>query len=296
MSIEFQPSPEFSVGIELEYQLVHRESWDLVDGVLPLLELSSNRTNIKPEFIQNTVEIASSPCINVDELATHVFPLVHRLVSDCNSLGLRLCGSGTHPFNSARASITPLPRYLEMLKSSGAWLHNQITFATHVHIGVTSGDEAVGLMTDLKPYLPLIIAMTGNSPFWRGEDTQFAAFRHRLLAPSRSYGLPPDFGSWRAFQRFYRAMITSGRMRHIDDMHWDIRPRPHLGTVELRVADAQTRVAEALALAAFVRALAQFVRSEADLTRPLGYLLAHCRGGLTKTTATSRLAMACPRS
>ncbi len=270
MPIAFEPSPEFSVGIELEYQLVDADSLDLVDGVLPLLELSANRANIKPEHIQNTVEVVSSPCDGVDALAGHVVPIVHRLQRECSSLGLRLCGSGTHPFNSARATITPLPRYLEMMKSSGAWMHNQITFATHVHIGVTSGNEAVTVMAGLKPYLPLIIAMSGNSPFWRSEDTDFAAFRHRLLAPSRSYGLPPDFGSWRAFQRFYNAMKASGRMSHIDEMHWDIRPRPHLGTVELRVADAQTRVVEALAIAAFVRALVRFLRSEREFTRHVG--------------------------
>lgn len=160
--------------------------------------------------------------------------------------------------------MPPLPRYRRLGKVAGYLGHNQITFATHVHIGMRSGDEAIAAMSALKPYLPILIAVSANSPFWRGYETGYAAYRLRILAAARSYGLPPSFEDWGQFCEFFETARDAGVFETIHDIHWDIRPRPHLGTLEVRVMDAQSTIAEAMALASTLRALVLFVIRNQD--------------------------------
>jgi carboxylate-amine ligase len=258
--MEFKATNPFSIGMELELQLVDSRTLNLADGILPLMEFYPDSPYVKPEFIQNTVEIASKVCQSSSKLQSHVASLVSELSTRCRKLGISLCGAGSHPFCERLALITPLPRYLKIEENMGYVSHTQITFATHVHIGMTSGDEAIALMRGLKSYLPLLIAVSANSPFWRGYDTSYASYRHRILAATRSYGIPPSFQSWADFSHFFETSRQAGMFETINDIHWDVRPRPHLGTLEIRVMDAQSTVSDAIALAAFVRALILYLR------------------------------------
>lgn len=254
--------------MEMEFQLLDVETLDLVDGILPLMELYPDDPHIKPEFNQNTVEVCSKICSDINELGAHMRELVTRLRGTCQRLDMLLCSAGTHPFGERLALITPMPRYRQLEKSAGYIGHNQITFATHVHLGMTSGDEATALMHELKALLPLLIAVSASSPFWRGFDTGFAAYRHRILAATRSYGIPPSFDSWDDFSNFLDTTYRAGVFNTINDIHWDIRPRPHLGTLEIRVMDAQPTIALALTLAGFLRAVVTYLRVTPQTHRP----------------------------
>ena len=263
---EFIPSEPLSVGVEIEFQLIDRESRELVNGIKPLIEIYPESPYVKPEFIQNTVELASRVGRNVTDVHQHLLLLAKNLKPHCNHLGMDLCGAGTHPFDERFALFTPLPRYRQLEKTCGILGHMQVTFATHVHIGVRTRDEAIYLFRALKPYLPLFMALSANSPFWRGFDTGFVAYRHRVLAASRNYGIPPSFESWDQFSKFVEASQRAGMLESVRDIHWDIRPRPHLGTVELRVMDAQPTIDEAMQLAALARSLAACVLDKRDRT------------------------------
>jgi carboxylate-amine ligase len=179
-----------------------------------------------------------------------------------------LCGAGTHPFSKRLGLITPLARYQRIADEAGHIGRTQITFGLHVHIGVLSGDEAIALMRGFKPYLPLLIALSASSPFWRGYDTGFVAYRHRILAATRAYGVPPTFQSWEAFERFFESTERAGIFESINDIHWDIRPRPSLGTVEVRVLDMQPTVTDAMVLAEVIRLLARLLRADPDHPPP----------------------------
>ncbi len=265
--MQFRPSDPGTVGMELELQLIDRRTMDLADGILPLMELCAGNPYVKPEFIQNTVEIASKVCRSLPELDHHVRALAREIAGNCEKLGLALCGAGSHPFGQRLALFTPMPRYLEMEQATGYLGHTQITFATHVHIGMSSGAEAVRVMRDLKPFLPLLLAISASSPFWRGYDTGFASYRHRILAATRSYGIPPSFPDWESFSAFLETAFKAGIFPTINDIHWDIRPRPHLGSLEVRVMDAQPTVSEAIALAGFVRVLVDYLRHTPESER-----------------------------
>ncbi|BAU47823.1 carboxylate-amine ligase [Sulfurifustis variabilis] len=271
--MEFRPSSPDTIGMELELQLLDAGTLDLADGILPLMRLYPSSVYVKPEVIQNTVEIASKVCGGVAELEAHVRDIAAGLRTRCAGLGMRLCGAGSHSFSVRPGLITPQPRYLAMERRYGHLSHAQITFATHVHVGMRSGDETVSLMHRMKPYLPLLIAVSASSPFWQGLDTGFASYRHRILAVTRSYGVPPSFVRWEDFCRFFETTRRAGLFGSVHDIHWDLRPRPHIGTLEVRAMDAQATVGEAAALAAFVRALVEGLRSgelsEAGLPQPL---------------------------
>ena len=260
MSLPFTPSPEFSVGMEMEFQLLDERSLDLAEGIVPLLEFYPDQALVKPEFIQNTVEVASQPCANGCALDSHMRPIVRGLLQRAHDLKMRLASTGAHPFSRLLAHVTPMPRYEAMAEHSGLTAKTQITFATHVHIGVADGDEAILLMSELKTLLPLLIALAANSPFYQGHETDYASYRRIILAASRTYGQPPDFSDWSTFSSYFERIQRAGIFESINDIHWDIRPRPHLGTVEVRAMDAQSTVSEASSMACLIRALVRYLR------------------------------------
>ncbi len=254
--MRFNPSPEYTIGVEWELQLLDSRTLDLADGIMPLMEFFPGATHVKPEFIQSCVELTSCIAENSDEAVEHLRQLLTRTLQRCDELEMSLCGAGTHPFCRRLALITPLPRYRYLEKAAGHLAHTQITFATHAHVGMRSGDQAMRAMSRMIPAMPVLIALSANSPFWRGHDTGHLAYRHRILAAAPSYGLPMPFDSWQDFERFLEAATRAGMIRHFKDIHWDIRPHPDFGTLEIRVMDAASNLHDLHGLIALSHCLA----------------------------------------
>jgi len=253
--LQFSPSKTHSVGVEWELQLLDSVSLDLADGIIPLMEFFPDANHIKPENIQSCVEITSCIADNSDQAVAHIGHSLQALLQRCDELEMGVCGGGTHPFCRRLALITPLPRYQQGESKMGYLAHTQITFSTHVHVGMASGDQAIRAMSLLIPVLPAFIALSANSPFWRGHETGHAAYRHRILAAAPNYGLPPRFDNWCAFDKFYEAATRSGMIRSIKDIHWDIRPHPDFGTLEIRVMDSASDLRTVHGLVAFTRSI-----------------------------------------
>lgn len=258
--MEFKGSAARSVGLEMEFQLLDSHNLDLTDGILPLLQAARDKPYIKAEMNQATVEVNSRICPDVHTLAENFTTFVRDLWRHCEELGMQLCGGGTHPFCNRLAHITPLPRYREQEKRAGYLARIMVTFGMHVHVGMTNGNEAVRVMRRLKPYLPLLLAVSANSPYWHGLDSGYASYRSRVLAAMRSYGLPPDFTSWEEFEHVYYAARRAGTFASPRDVHWDIRLQPDLGTLEVRIMDAQSTLREAVQLTALVYVLAEHLK------------------------------------
>ncbi len=264
----FQPSASFTLGVEWELQLLDIADLNLVPRILPVLDLFPDNPWIKAEFIQSCVEINSRVCKDIVQLESHLGQVLKDLNQRCKTLGLCLIGAGTHPFCRRLALITPLPRFLCHKATYGYLARSQITFATHVHLGMPDGETALALMRDLKAYLPVLIALSANSPFWRGYETGFACYRQRILASGRSYGIPPVFADWKQFCRFFQVARRAGVFDQIRDIHWDLRPRPKLGTLEVRVMDSQSCLKDVVAIAVFVHSLARYLASTPMNDRP----------------------------
>ncbi|MDH4055814.1 MAG: YbdK family carboxylate-amine ligase [Gammaproteobacteria bacterium] len=255
MSIEFSACACPTVGVEWELQLIDPLTLDLIDGILPLMEFFPATNYVKPEYIQSCVELTSCIAENSTEAVAHIQQTLANVLQRCNALEMAVCGAGTHPLCRRLALITPKPRYMQLEKRAGHLVHTQITFSTHVHVGMRSGDEAIHAMSNLIPALPALISLSANSPFWRGHETGHAAYRHRILAAAPNYGLPVAFQDWADFDNFYSISTKAGAIRHFSDIHWDIRPHPDFGTIEIRAMDAASDMRTLHALVAFARAL-----------------------------------------
>ncbi|MDB9304886.1 MULTISPECIES: carboxylate-amine ligase [Cyanophyceae] len=270
--IEFKSSPEFSLGMEIELQLLNPHTLELVDGILPLLAQDADNSYLQPEFKQASVEISSQVCRNIHELEASILANLCYLKAKCQNLGMNICAAGTHAFCNHFTPVTPIPRYLAQHTASGYIADIMTTFALQIHVGMPSGDAAVDIMGKLKPYLPILLALSASSPFWWGHDTGFASYRRCFLSSFRTYGSPPSFPTWQDFSDFFITAQHAGMFEIIRDIHWDLRPQPNLGTLEIRVMDAQPTVKESIMLAAFVHSLVLYLHNYPQGTQT-GFLL-----------------------
>ena len=254
--MKFVPQTHPTLGCEWELQLLREDSLELADGILAFSEELSEYALIKPEFLQCCIEINTPPVETAADLEPALNSVAAQIDAHARPLGLRLAAAGTHPFDRKPAIVTPSERYLRLAdERSGAAAIHPVTFATHVHVACRDGDSAIRAMRRLAPCLPVLLAIGANSPYWHGIDTGYACFRQRLLASNPTYGLPPYFESWEHFGRMVDAGMRSRTIESFRDLHWDIRPHGDLGTLEIRVLDAQIDAHRIAQIAALVRAL-----------------------------------------
>ncbi|HWG43375.1 MAG TPA: YbdK family carboxylate-amine ligase [Gemmataceae bacterium] len=256
--LEFHPSAENSVGVELELQILDRDTGDLSSGAVRLLAACAEEglEGVSAEFMQSQLEIKTGICHNVAALRTALIPLLRRVRFIANSLGYDLGLGGTHPFNrAANSAVFPAERY-QRIQDQMAWLtHQGLVFGLHVHVGVAGGDMAIGVMNTLVQYLPHLLALSASSPFWGGIDTGLASVRSALSRMIPHGGLPHYFANWKDFCTYCRVMHDCRAIQATKDIHWDIRPRPQLGTVEFRICDMPLTLGRVFGLTALLRTL-----------------------------------------
>ena len=260
--MHFQPSGP-TLGAEYELQLIDARSLDLADEIDRLLAACPDRRYVTEEYFKPTVEIVSRICRDAAELERHLREQLRMLDRSSADAGLRLVGAGTHPFSQRQVEINPKPRYQEIQAVTGRANFLQVTYGLHVHVGMPSGEEAIRVMNRLRPYLPLLLALSVNSPYWHGLDSGFVSYRQRMLMTLHAFGMPPRIPDWEGFIRLTEAARRAGVFKSYKDMHWDLRPRPDFGTLEIRVMDAQPTVAETGMLAAVCHALVEYLRQAA---------------------------------
>jgi glutamate---cysteine ligase / carboxylate-amine ligase len=177
-------------------------------------------------------------------------------------LGLRVAAAGTHPLASrSQVAVSPGQRYQDIAAATGALARREPTMALHVHVGVPDAEAAIHALDGLRMDLPVLLALSANSPFWRCVDSGFASIRTPIFSMFPRVGIPRSFGAYREFVRGVDPLLRSGAVTDVGHLWWDARVRPSLGTVEVRIMDAQTRLADTAGLAALVQCL---VRRHAD--------------------------------
>ena len=254
--MRFVAHPDPTLGCEWELQLLREDTLELADGILAFTGELGEYALIKPEFLQCCIEINTPPAEAAADLEPALNSVLAPIDAHARTMGVCLAAAGTHPFDRKPAVVTPSERYLRLAgERSGAAAIHPVTFATHIHVACRDGDSAIRAMRRLAPCLPALLAIGANSPFWHGVDTGYRCFRQRLLASNPTYGLPPYFASWSDFNSMVDAGIRSRTIESFRDLHWDIRPHGDLGTLELRVLDAQIDAHRIAQIASLVRAL-----------------------------------------
>jgi glutamate---cysteine ligase / carboxylate-amine ligase len=254
----FRPSAEATLGVELELQILDRDSGDLAPGAVPLLRACAEEglAGVTAELMQSMIEVRTGVCANVSAVRAELLPTLKRTRNLARSLGYDLAMAGSHPFHRTNMSVVfPAERY-ERIVDRLAWLAFQrVVFGLHVHVGVPSGDLAIGVINLLVPYLPHLLALSANSPFWQGVDTGLKSCRAALYRMLPHAGVPRHFSQWKDFCSFCTIMRECNALQSYKDIYWDIRPRPDLGTIEFRICDMPPNLASALGLACLIRCL-----------------------------------------
>jgi carboxylate-amine ligase len=259
MDVNYGRRPPYSLGIEEEFQLVHSESFELVpqiDEVLAALEGDESQAQVKEELWQSFVEIATPVTTSVRQAVGELRKLRRRVDAAARRRQARIASSGTHPFSLyEHQRITERPRYADMKGSFGWVADRQLIFGMHVHVGLDTADKAIACGNALRTFLPELLALSANSPFWQARDTGLASTRSRIFEDLLRSGLPPAFESFEEFERLVARGIRTGTFPDYTHIWWDVRPHPRLGTVEVRICDVQTRIASVAALAALIQSL-----------------------------------------
>ena len=218
---------------------------------------------VKPELHQSVLEIATEPAADVSEAGTQLRRLRAMVRERAQARGLRLASAGTHPFARwEQQRISPDERYRSLIDQLGFVARQEVIFGQHVHVGVDDPDVAVAVANGLRSYVPIILAMSANSPFWMGQDTGMASARIPIFKQFPRVGLPPHYSGWDDWQRRISFMTRAGMVDDHTWFWWDVRIAPTLGTVEMRAMDAQTRVEHAVGFAALVQALVKMLCEE----------------------------------
>jgi carboxylate-amine ligase len=245
------------VGGEVERPLLDARSLGLASAFDRLVAgLDGERGSVKPEFHQCCAEVISDPCRTAAEVEADLAGKVRAVSEAASRAGLRLGWGGTHPFSRWRdQKVTPQGRYLELAGELRETVLRPVTFGLHVHVGVESGDAAARAIDRLSPYLPALLALSANSPFWQGRSTGHQAHRVELLEVFPSGGTPPRLRDWDGYLAIVEPLLACGAIGSTKDLWWDARPSPDHGTVEVRICDMPPDLPTASALVALIQCL-----------------------------------------
>ena len=247
--------PSFTIGIEEELMIVDRDSLELVNAIESLLQDAADG-EIKPELMESVLEIATKPCANTAEAGEQLRRLRQQVLANAASKGLTIGSAGTHPFAMWEdARIVQRPRYRELISALRFVARQELIFGLHVHVGLDDPDKAVHVANGMRNYLPVLLALSANSPFWRADATGLMSTRTPIFRAFPRVGIPPEYRDWDDWAHQIGFMVDSGVMADYTYLWYDVRPHPNFGTVEIRVCDAQTRVEHTMALAALIQAM-----------------------------------------
>jgi carboxylate-amine ligase len=247
-----------TVGIEEEYFLVHPVTRAPEPaGARVVAQAASNLgDSISCEFAQCQVEVKTSPCADAAKLREEVVRLRAAAAEAAVALGLRLCACGTTVLaGRAPIAVGEHPRYRAGVEQYRAMLDDFAVCAMHTHVELPDRDMAVRVGNHLRPWLPLLVALSANSPFHQGRDTGYADWRTVIRSRFPCLGPPPYAESFRDYRELATAMAESGAMLDADIPFWDIRPNPRLPTLEVRTMSVNADIDVSVALAVIVRAL-----------------------------------------
>jgi carboxylate-amine ligase len=268
MENAFGTSAPFTVGIEEEFQVVSAESYELVPRFDDVAE-AANDDRVRQELMTSVLEAATGIHATVGDAIAEARE-IRRLLRDAAARrGALIASAGTHPFSRwEHQEITQTPRYQGLVEEL-RWVAEQVAiFGLHIHIGMPDAETAVAVTNALRTYVPELLALSANSPFWQARETGLASTRSVVFDGMPRTGLPPRFASFAEFADLVARGTAAGFYEDYTFIWWDVRPHPKLGTVELRSLDAQTRIESVAALAALAQSLAATVAEVSAAPQP----------------------------
>jgi carboxylate-amine ligase len=261
--IDFAASPRPTLGVEWEFALVDRETRDLVNAAAPLFARVEQRTGVPggsprlhQELLRNTVEVVTGVCDTVADAVGDLRQTLSVVGEAADALGVDLYSAGTHPFAQwTQQQLTPGHRYEELINRTQWWGRQMLIWGVHVHVGMRAREHVMPVLSALLTHFPHLQALSASSPIWAGVDTGYASNRAMMFQQLPTAGLPFQFETWAEFEAFAASQLKTGIIEQLDEIRWDIRPSPRLGTLEVRVCDGVPTLRELEALVALTHCL-----------------------------------------
>ena len=254
---------EGTLGAEEELWLADPETYKLADGGQDILA-SATEGHFTGELIDCEIESNTSVHDTPEGVISDLVSRRRELLEHAERLGRVLGTSGTHPIGDWREQeIINKPHYRRLQEKLGWLIRRNNTFSMHVHYAVQGKKKVVYMFDRIREYVPHLLALSVNSPFWQGEITDMQS--SRVLIFSRSIhraGLPEPLGSWDAYTDYVDYVQRSGSIQALEEIWWDVRPHPKLGTIEFRVCDAQVETWRSEALVEFSAAICDLISAE----------------------------------
>ena len=250
--------PSFTIGIEEEYQTIDPQTRDLRSHIhAEIISKGKMRMEerVKAEMHQSVVEVGTGVCRDVKEAREDVKRLRREMIQLAKENGLLLAAGATHPFSDWRTQeIYPDERYHTLVEEMKTVARSNLIFGLHVHVGVEDRETAIHLMNSARYFLPHLLALSANSPFWLGMNTGLKSYRCKVFDKFPRTNIPDTFASWAEYEGFVNLLIKTNCIDNAKKVWWDIRPHPFFSTLEFRVCDIPMRLDETMALAGLMQA------------------------------------------
>jgi glutamate---cysteine ligase / carboxylate-amine ligase len=250
--------PAFTLGVEEEFQIIDPETRELRSHVQEMLEEGKLllKERVKPEMHQSVIEVGTGICANIAEVRKDVTELRREIIALAKRQGMGVASAGTHPFSKWEdQTIYPDPRYASIVEELQLVARSNLIFGLHVHVGIADRAIAFQVLNEARYFLPHLLALSSNSPFWLGRNTGLKSYRTKVFERFPRTGIPPVFPTPAEFDEFVRILVATNSIDNGKKIWWDLRPHPFFETIEFRVCDVPMRLDETVAIAALVQAI-----------------------------------------
>lgn len=266
MELTFNSSELYSIGVEIEAQLVDTDKFSLTPTSDEILnDLKDRVPSIKHELLRSNIEINTKVCTDIYEAQADLkgkFSLVLEKAREHNTV---IACSSTHPFSSWKDQfVSTDDRYKRLVDKLQLIARRFNIFGLHVHVGLGDKDKCIYVLNSMVKDIPLLLALSANSPFWEGLNSGLMSYRTKVFEALPTGGLPLYFDSWDDYHKLIKAYIKSRTIETVREIWWDIRPHPDFGTLEVRVCDVPLTISESLSIASLIQSLTKKYSEDYD--------------------------------
>lgn len=247
----------FTLGIEEEFQIIDPVTRELKSHIEEMLAAGAHLGDqLKPELHQSVVEVGTPVCASIKEARVAVLHLRRSLVEMAASSGVQIVAAGTHPISHWKdQDITARARYHDIVNEMEDLARANLVFGLHVHVGIEDRELQIQIMNGVRAFLPHLLALSVNSPFWCGRKTGVKSVRSTIFKRFPRTQIPEHVSSWTDYQKFVELLVRTGCIDDGKRIWWDIRPHAYFKTLEFRICDIPSRFEETIAIAALTQAL-----------------------------------------
>jgi len=267
MALSYKGSENPTIGVEIELQILHPKTLDLFPKAEEFIKLCQDKGihHVKSEIHQSMLEIDTEICENVKTCKQSLIQTLLAVEKIAKELEVKIAIAGTHPFQKWTDRLFTNDERYQMVHEKYQWLARRMNvYGMHVHIGVKEKEKVLKLSNFLTRFLPHLLALSANSPYWQEVDTGMNSCRINIMESFPLAGVPKSFKTWQDFELYFETLKTSHAIESMKDLYWFIRPNLDFGTIEFRICDAMKDLQDTIAIVAFIQCLVVYTSDRID--------------------------------